>query len=118
MYSLFNPTKSTYSVEDYASIFIYEIVCRHGISLSIISYRGTQFTSIFLRSFLEFLGTKEDLSSTLNPQIDGQAKQTIQTLEDMLRACINDSREIGISICLWWSFHTIIVFIHPFYRSL
>ncbi len=37
--------KSTYSVEDYARIFIDEIVCRHGILLSIISDEVSQFTS-------------------------------------------------------------------------
>ena len=37
----------TYSVEDYARIFIFEIVCPHGILLSIISYRVAQFTSRF-----------------------------------------------------------------------
>ena len=39
--------KCTYSVEDYARIFIDEIVCHHGISLSIISDRYAQFTSRF-----------------------------------------------------------------------
>ena len=38
--AFFIPVKSTYSVEDYARIFIDEIVCRHGILLSIISDRG------------------------------------------------------------------------------
>ena len=36
----FIPVKSIYSAEDYARIFIDEIVCRHGILLSIISDRG------------------------------------------------------------------------------
>ena len=35
--SHFFPFKSTYSAKDYARIFIDEIVCRHGIPLSIIS---------------------------------------------------------------------------------
>ena len=35
-YAHFIPVKSTYSAEDYARILIDEIVCRHGISLSII----------------------------------------------------------------------------------
>ena len=43
--------KSTNLAEDYAWIWIDEIVCRHGISLSIISDRGENCTSRFLRSF-------------------------------------------------------------------
>ena len=46
----FIPVKSTYSMEDYARIFIYEILYRHGIQLSLISDRGAQFTSRFWRS--------------------------------------------------------------------
>ena len=30
------------------------------------------------------------LSTGLNPQTDGQVERTIQTLEDMLRACVID----------------------------
>ena len=36
--------KSTYRAEDYARLHIDEIVRLHGIHLSIISYRGSQFT--------------------------------------------------------------------------
>ncbi|GJZ53888.1 putative reverse transcriptase domain-containing protein, partial [Tanacetum coccineum] len=36
------------------------------------------------------LGTRLDLSTAYNPQTDGQSECTIQTLEDMLRACIID----------------------------
>ena len=54
----FIPIKSTYSAEDYARIFINEIVCRHGIPLSIKSDRGAQFKSKFWGSFQKGLGTK------------------------------------------------------------
>ena len=43
----FIPVMSTYSAKDYARIFIDEIVCRHGIPLSIILDRGAQFASRF-----------------------------------------------------------------------
>ena len=43
----FIPVKCTYSAEDYARIFLDEIVCRHGIPLSIILDQGAQFTSRF-----------------------------------------------------------------------
>ena len=36
------------------------------------------------------LGTQINLSKTFHPQMDGQAERTIQTLEDMLRACVID----------------------------
>ena len=46
----FIPVKSTYRAEDYARLYIDEIVRWHGILLSIISDRGAQFTSHFCRS--------------------------------------------------------------------
>ena len=59
----FIPVKSTYSVKDYARIFIDEIEFHQGISLYIISHRSAQFTSTFLRSFQKGLGTKVKLST-------------------------------------------------------
>ncbi|GJY16585.1 putative reverse transcriptase domain-containing protein [Tanacetum coccineum] len=42
---------------------------------------------------------------------DGQSERTIQTLEDMLRACVIDFGKIGIDTYLWWSFLTTTVII-------
>ena len=63
-----------------------------GIPLPIISDRGAQFTSHFWRSFQKSLGTQVKLSTAFHPQTDGQSEHTIQTLEDMLRACMIDFR--------------------------
>ncbi|GKA02423.1 putative reverse transcriptase domain-containing protein [Tanacetum coccineum] len=38
----------------------------------------------------EALGTRLDMSTTYHPQTDGQSERTIQTLDDMLRACVLD----------------------------
>nr|GEY50964.1 hypothetical protein [Tanacetum cinerariifolium] len=42
------------------------------------------------RQKLHALGTQLDMSTAYHPQTDGQSKRTIQTLEDMLRACVID----------------------------
>ncbi|GJX15269.1 putative reverse transcriptase domain-containing protein [Tanacetum coccineum] len=39
---------------------------------------------------LSALGTQLDMSTTYHPKTDGKSKRTIQTLEDMLRACVID----------------------------
>ncbi|XP_070002587.1 uncharacterized protein [Nicotiana sylvestris] len=39
-------------------------------------------------SIWQGLGTQVNLSTTFHPQTDGQVERTIQTLEDMLRACV------------------------------
>nr|XP_009777849.1 PREDICTED: uncharacterized protein K02A2.6-like [Nicotiana sylvestris] len=86
----FLPVKTTDSAEDYAKLYIQEIVRLHGTPLSIISDRGAQFTTNFWKSFQKGLGTRVNLSTAFHPQTDGQAERTIQTLEDMLRACVID----------------------------
>ncbi|XP_070013094.1 uncharacterized protein [Nicotiana sylvestris] len=62
----------------------------HGTPVSIISDRGAQFTANFWKKFQQGLGMQENLSTTFHPQTDGQAEQTIQTLEDMLHNCTLD----------------------------
>ncbi|KAD5508046.1 hypothetical protein E3N88_15749 [Mikania micrantha] len=56
----------------------------------IISDRDSRFTSRFWQTLQNALGTRLDLSTTYHPQTDGQSEMTIQTLEDMLRACVLD----------------------------
>ena len=78
----FIPVKVSFSAEDYAKLYIREIVKLHGVPLSIISQ--------FWKSFQKGLGTKVNLSTTFHCKIDRVAECTIQTLEDMLRACVID----------------------------
>ncbi|XP_070001786.1 uncharacterized protein [Nicotiana sylvestris] len=49
---------TTYSVERLAEIYIHEIVCLHGVPMSIISDRSTHFTSQFWRAVQRELGTQ------------------------------------------------------------
>ncbi|KAC9949399.1 hypothetical protein E3N88_45037 [Mikania micrantha] len=73
-----------------AELYVREVVSRHGVPVTIISDRDTRFTSRFWRNFQEELGTRLLLSTAYHPQTDGQSERTIQTLEDMLWACIID----------------------------
>ncbi|GJY85736.1 putative reverse transcriptase domain-containing protein [Tanacetum coccineum] len=52
----------------------------------------SHFTSRFWQSMQEELRTRLDISTAYHPQTDGQSERTIQTLEDMLRACVLDFR--------------------------
>ncbi|GJR49498.1 putative reverse transcriptase domain-containing protein [Tanacetum coccineum] len=67
--------------------YLKEIVSRHGVPVSIIFDRDGRFTSHFWQSLQKDLGTQLDMSTTYHLQTNGQSKRTIQTLEDMLRAC-------------------------------
>src|ERR687886_74190 len=82
--------KETDPAEKLARIYVNEVVTRHGVPLSIISDRDGRFTSRFWKSLQECLGTRLDMSTAYHPQTDGQSERTIQTLEDMLRACVID----------------------------
>nr|GEV97412.1 hypothetical protein [Tanacetum cinerariifolium] len=74
----------------YVNWILNKIIARHGVPISIISNRDSRFTSRFWQSMQEALGTRLDMSTTYHPQTDGQSERTIQTLEDMLRACVLD----------------------------
>ncbi|GJZ33094.1 putative reverse transcriptase domain-containing protein [Tanacetum coccineum] len=66
------------------------IVARHGILASIICDRDGRFTSNFWKSFQKALGTDISMSTAYHPETDSQSERSIQTLEDMLRACVID----------------------------
>jgi hypothetical protein len=86
----FIPVRGDYKMEKYMRLYIDEIVSKHGVPLSIISDRDSKFTSTFWKYLHEALGTQLNLSTAYHPQTDGQSERTIQTLEDMLRACAID----------------------------
>ena len=80
--------KVTYNAENLAKLYISEVVRLHGVPLSIISHRGTQFISKFRKTLHAELGTRLDLSTAFHRQTDGQSERTIQVLKDMLRASV------------------------------
>ncbi|GJZ49653.1 putative reverse transcriptase domain-containing protein [Tanacetum coccineum] len=86
----FLPMCEDYKTDRLARLYLNEIVARHGVPISIISDRDSRFTSRFWQLMQEALGTRLDMSTAYHPQTYGQSECTIQTLEDMLRACVLD----------------------------
>nr|GEZ44285.1 putative reverse transcriptase domain-containing protein [Tanacetum cinerariifolium] len=86
-YAILTPIKETDPTDKLARIYLKEVVTRHGIPVSIISDRNPRFASNYWRSLQSAIGTRLDMSTAYHPETDGQSERTIQTLEDMLRAC-------------------------------
>jgi transposase InsO family protein len=79
--------RTTYSSAKLAELYLYRIMCLHGIPKKIVSDRNSQFTSKFWEKLHESMDTKLNFSSAYHPQTDGQMERTNQILEDMLKAC-------------------------------
>ena len=91
----------SFSAEKLAKMYVREVVSRHGVPISIVSDQDVGFTSRFWKKFHEELGTRLHFSTAYHPQTDGQSERTIQTLEDMLRACVLDFwGELGYVLAL------------------
>ena len=82
--------KTTYTSAKLAKIYMNRIVCLHGVPRTIVSDRGTQFTSKFWNQLDETLGTRLEFSIAFHPHTDGQTERVNQILEDMLRSCALD----------------------------
>ncbi|GJS17360.1 putative reverse transcriptase domain-containing protein [Tanacetum coccineum] len=79
--------RETDPLEKLARLYLKEVVTRHGIPVSIICDRDPRFASKFLEVSPEAV-TNLDMSTAYHPQTDRQSERTIQTLKDMLRACV------------------------------
>ncbi|GKA64570.1 putative reverse transcriptase domain-containing protein [Tanacetum coccineum] len=86
----FLPIRENDPLDRLARLYLNRIVARHGIPASIICDRDERFTSNFWRSFQKALGTDISMSNAYHSETDGQSERTIQTLKDMLRACVID----------------------------
>ncbi|GKF59746.1 reverse transcriptase domain-containing protein, partial [Tanacetum coccineum] len=88
--AIFVPMKETDPMEKLERMYLKEVVTRYGIPVSIIYDHDPRFASNFWMSLQKALGTSLDMSTEYHLQTDGQSERTIQTLEDMLRACVID----------------------------
>ncbi|GJU49453.1 putative reverse transcriptase domain-containing protein [Tanacetum coccineum] len=86
----FLPIRENDPLDKLERLYLNRIVARHEIPASIICDRDGRFNSNFWRSFQKALGTDISMSTVYHPETDGHSERTIQTLEDMLRACVID----------------------------
>ena len=84
----FLPVSNDDPLDKLAQLYVEEIVRLHGVPISIVSDRDPRFTSRFWPSLQDAMETRLHFSTAFHPQTDGQSERTIQTLEDMLRACM------------------------------
>jgi hypothetical protein len=81
----FIPTKKTLSAPEFAKLFVKEIFRLHGLPKTIVSDRGSIFTSHFWTRLTELLGISRNLSTAFHPQTDGQTERVNQIVEQYIR---------------------------------
>lgn len=74
---------------DWAKLYRDHVYCHHGLSRKIISNRGPQFVSKFLKNLYALLGIKGNPSTGYHPQTDRQVERINQEIEQYLRIFIN-----------------------------
>ncbi len=81
--------KVTINVSDLVEVIIEVEIQHHGLPDSIISDKGSVFTSKFWFLLCYFLGIKRKLSIAFYPQTDSQTERQNSTMEAYLRVFVN-----------------------------
>ncbi|SOV07143.1 uncharacterized protein UDID_18780 [Ustilago sp. UG-2017a] len=87
--AIFVPTTNELDAPKLAKLFLRHVYSKHGLPTSIVSDRGSEFTSHFWRSLSTLLGIENHFSSAYHPQSDGQTEHINQVLEQFLRGYSN-----------------------------
>jgi hypothetical protein len=89
----FIPTTSNVTTPELAKLFFNNIVRYHGLPSAIISDRDPKFTSNFWRSLFAIFNTSLKMSTAYHPETDGQTERANRTLEEILRAYVNERQD-------------------------
>jgi len=87
------PCLTTINAEKVADIYYQEIFRLHGLPLQFVSDRGPQFASQLLMSLLDQLGIKTNLTTSYNPQANGQTEHANQEVEKYLRLYVSNQQD-------------------------
>src|SRR6266702_1546283 len=82
--AIFIPCNETITSEGLAKLYLQHIYPHYGIPRRLITDRGMQFISIFMRTLCKTLGIKQNISSAYHPQTDGQSERNNQWLKQYL----------------------------------
>ena len=85
----YKPVKITIDAQGLAEVIIDVIIRHHSLPDSIVTDKGSLFTSKFWLSLCYFLGIKRWLSTAFHPQTDGQIKRQNSIIEAYLQAFVN-----------------------------
>lgn len=89
----FAACKTAIGAEEFAALYVKEIVRYHGVSKVLISDRDPRFTGKFLTTVCNMLGVKQGLSTAFHPQTDGQTEIMNRYLQDMLRHYVSPRQD-------------------------
>jgi hypothetical protein len=89
----FLPTNSTVTSKGIAILYRDPVFSEHGLPEKIISDRGSQFVSHFMKELLEVLGIKGNPSMVYHPQTDGQTERVNQLVREFLTMFVNDKQD-------------------------
>ena len=81
-----------------AKLYIKHVWRLHGTPKTVVSDRGTQFASEFMRHFFELLGIKPYFSTAYHPQSDGQTERANQIVENYLRLYVSHRQDNWVEL--------------------
>jgi hypothetical protein len=92
------PCTKDFDAPALADLMFKEVFSKFGFPRSIVSDRGSLFTSAWWSTFCYELAVKRRLSTAFHPQTDGQTERQNQTLEVYLRAYCNYQQDDWASL--------------------
>ena len=92
-YTYFIPVSRDISSEGIAQIYAKKIFPDRGIPKKIISDRGPQFASAFMKEFCKQTGITHNLSTAYHPETDGQSEIRNKHLGILLRLWVNERQD-------------------------
>src|SRR6266702_3065239 len=91
--ALFIPCNETITSEGVAKLYLQHAYPHYGLPKRLITDRGPQFISIFMKNLCQVLGIKQNISSAYHPQTDGQSERSNQWVEQFLRHWSNTQQD-------------------------